>query len=268
MSALEVLQTCPSQRNALLSALGSLEPSGSKVIKFDIIDVKPRFPYHVAFQIHVDYSKYNIKHVVFDEGTTTCVMSLICWKALDSPTLSKSSNMLTAFDGHSFRLHDILPAFPIHLGGKTVEVEVEVFNAPLDYNLLRGQNWTYAMVVVISFIFPTLCFPHEGNIVTINQLSFAYSSPNASIGPSIPVIDNSHLTTENIGVRIYSSLMGTFNFTSLSHHIYTMSSRSASTWRSITFRTSYFSDPWNLPSPNSSREGQLHAGMAMPLLET
>jgi hypothetical protein len=61
MSALEVLQTCPSQRNALLSALGALEPHGSKFIKFDVIYVKPRLPYHVAFQIHVEYSKYNIK---------------------------------------------------------------------------------------------------------------------------------------------------------------------------------------------------------------
>jgi hypothetical protein len=69
MSALEVLQTCPSQRNALLSALGALDPCGSKVIKFDITDVKPRLPYHVAFQIHVDYSKYTIKHIVIDEGT-------------------------------------------------------------------------------------------------------------------------------------------------------------------------------------------------------
>jgi hypothetical protein len=68
MSALEVLQTCPSQRNALLSTLGALEPSGSKVIKFDVTDVKPHLPYHVAFQIHVGYSKYTIKHVVVDEG--------------------------------------------------------------------------------------------------------------------------------------------------------------------------------------------------------
>jgi hypothetical protein len=36
MSALEVLQTCPSQRNTLLSALGALDPCGSKVIKFDV----------------------------------------------------------------------------------------------------------------------------------------------------------------------------------------------------------------------------------------
>jgi hypothetical protein len=113
MSDLEVLQTRPSQRNALLSMLGALEPSGSKVIKFDVMDVKPRLPYHVSFQIHVEYSKYTIKRAVVDEGSTTCVMSLICWKALNSPTLSKSSNMFTAFDGHSFHPHGILPAFPV-----------------------------------------------------------------------------------------------------------------------------------------------------------
>jgi hypothetical protein len=44
-----------------------------------------------------------------------------------------------------------------------------------------------------------------------------------------------------------------------------MSSRPTSAGRSIPFRTSYFSDPWTLPSPTSSCEGQLHVGMAMPL---
>jgi hypothetical protein len=182
MSALEVLQTCPSQRNALLSTLGALEPSGSKLIKFDVTDVKPCLPYHVAFQIHVDYSKYTIKHAVVDEGTATCVMSLVFWKALGSSTLSKSSNMLTTFDGHSFFPHGILPSFSVQLGGKTVEVEVEVVDAPLYYNLFLGCNWTYAMIVVVSSVFHTLCFPHEGKIVMIDQLSFAYLIPNASLG--------------------------------------------------------------------------------------
>jgi hypothetical protein len=54
----------PSQRNALLSSLGALEPSGSKFIKFDVTNVKPRLPYHVAFQIHVEYSNYTIKSAV------------------------------------------------------------------------------------------------------------------------------------------------------------------------------------------------------------
>jgi hypothetical protein len=168
MSALEVLQTCPSQRNSLLFALGALESSGSKFIKFDVTDVKHRLPYHVDFQIHVEYFKYTIKREVVDEGVATCVMSLVYWKAISSSTLSKSSNMLTAFDGHSFCPHGILPAFSVQLGGKTVEVEVEVFDAPLDYNLLLGRNWTYAMVIIVSSIFRVLCFPHQGDIVTIN----------------------------------------------------------------------------------------------------
>jgi hypothetical protein len=130
MSSLEVLQMCPSQRNALLSTLGSLDPCGSKVIKFDIMDVKPHFPYHVAFQIHVDYSKYTIKHTVIDEGVATCMMSLTCWKSIGSPTLSQYLTMLNAFDGHSFHPHRILPTFVVQLGGNIVEVDVEVVDAP------------------------------------------------------------------------------------------------------------------------------------------
>jgi hypothetical protein len=52
---------CPSQRNALVSMLGALYPSGSKVIKFDITDVNTFFPYHVEFQIHVGYSMLHLK---------------------------------------------------------------------------------------------------------------------------------------------------------------------------------------------------------------
>ena len=100
--------------------------------------MNPRFPYHVAFQIHVGYLKYTIKHTIVDEGTATCVMSLVCWKSLVSLTLSHSLTMLTTFDGRSFHPHSILPSFSIQLGGKIVEVDVEVVEVPLDYNLLLG----------------------------------------------------------------------------------------------------------------------------------
>jgi hypothetical protein len=213
----------------------------------------------------MEYSKYTIKQAVIDEGDATCMMSLVYWKALSSLTLSNSLNMLTAFDGHSFYPHGIILAFPVQLGGKMVEVEVEVVDLPLDYNLLLGCNWTYSMVVVVLSIFRTLCFPHQGEIVTIDLLSFAYSSLNASIGPSIPVIKNSQPETKNIGVRMYSSLMGNFNFSTPIHHVYSMSSRPALAGRSIPFHTSYISDPWTLPSLNSSWEAQSHACMAMPL---
>jgi hypothetical protein len=49
MSTLEVLQRCPSQRKALLTALGSIETCNLGTIMLDTIDLKPRLPYHVAF---------------------------------------------------------------------------------------------------------------------------------------------------------------------------------------------------------------------------
>jgi hypothetical protein len=142
-----------------------------------------------------------------------------------------------------------------------VEVEVEVVDAPLNYNILLGRNWTYAMTTIVSSGFHILCFPHEGNIVTIDQLSFAHPSPNASVGPSVPIIDNSQQETENVGVRMYSSLMGTFDFTTPISYINAISSESSSSMRSIPFRTSYFNDPWTLPSPTMSYEGHSHIGM-------
>ena len=52
-----------------------------------------------------------------------------------------------------------------------VEVEVEVVDAPLYYNLFLGCNWTYAMIAIVSYVLHTLYFPYEGNIVMIDQLS-------------------------------------------------------------------------------------------------
>jgi hypothetical protein len=48
----------------------------------DTTDLKPRLPYHVAFQIVVAHPTKtftrNIFHTVVDEGASTCVMSLAC----------------------------------------------------------------------------------------------------------------------------------------------------------------------------------------------
>jgi hypothetical protein len=47
-------------------------------------------------------------------------------------------------------------------------VKVEVVDAPLDYNLLLGRIWNYAMHAVVAIVFQLLLFPHEGWIVTID----------------------------------------------------------------------------------------------------
>jgi hypothetical protein len=82
------------------------------------------------------------------------------------------------------------------------------------------------------------------------------------------MIDNSQQETEDVGVRMYSSLMGSFDFMAPIHHIHAISSESSSSMRYVPFHTSYFNDPWTLPSPTMSYEGQSHIGMEMPLSTT
>ena len=76
----------------------------------------------------------------------------------------------------------ILPQLPITLGEKTVYVDVMVIQGPLDFNLLLGHDYVYAMKAVVSTLFRVMHFPHHGNMVTINQLSFV--TPNHRMTPS------------------------------------------------------------------------------------
>jgi hypothetical protein len=100
--------------------------------------------------------------MVVDEGTSTCMMSLTCWKAIGQPIFSLSPTLLTSLDRCSFRPHGIIPYFPMKLGGKTVCIEVEVVDAPLNYNLLLGRICTFAMHAVVSTVFWVLLLSHEG----------------------------------------------------------------------------------------------------------
>jgi hypothetical protein len=106
MSALEVLQSCPSQRKALLATLGSTETCNPGTIILYTTNLKPRLPYHVAFQIVVAHPTKtltrNIFRTVVDEGASICVMLLECWKAIGQLILSPSPTLLTTFDGRSF----------------------------------------------------------------------------------------------------------------------------------------------------------------------
>ena len=67
------------------------------------------------------------------------------------------------------------------------------------------------MEVVPSSYFRCIKFLNEGKPVTIDQLSFC-NVLNES-GTAIPLVDSSSLACENIGVGLYPSLMGSFNFT-------------------------------------------------------
>jgi hypothetical protein len=140
MSTLEVLQSCPTQRKVLLKAIGGIDPTDMNLIIFYLEDHIPSLPPQLTFHIQVIVSDKNICRMVIDKGASTCVMSLTCWKYIGSPSLNESQNTLKSFNDSVFKPYGVLPSLPITLEGKTVQVEVEFFDAPLDYNLLLGRS--------------------------------------------------------------------------------------------------------------------------------
>jgi hypothetical protein len=134
------------------------------------------------------------------------------------------------------------------LGSKIVTVDVEVVDAPLNYNLLLRRSWFYAMTVVASSMFRCVQFPHQGKIVTINQLDFCTSDARAPVTNNIPFLGDHKVTYESIGVGLLkdSSLMGTFPtpLPPTTHHISTVNMISTMAYQSLES-----SDPWIVPSP-------------------
>jgi hypothetical protein len=123
-----------------LKAIDGIDPMDTNLIIFDLEDHIPRLHPQLAFQIQVVVSDKNICRTIIDEGASMCVMSIACWKAIDSPPLTESHNTLKAFNGSGFNPYGVLPSFPITLEGKTVNIEFKVFDTPLDYNLLLDHS--------------------------------------------------------------------------------------------------------------------------------
>jgi hypothetical protein len=65
MSSLEVLQSFPSQRKALLYSLGATDTNKSRIVVFDLTDYKPHLPHHIAFQIVVVYATKLLTQNIF-----------------------------------------------------------------------------------------------------------------------------------------------------------------------------------------------------------
>jgi hypothetical protein len=259
MSALEVLQSCPAQRRALLKAIGGIDPTDENLIVFDLNEHVPRLPAQLAFQIQVIVADKSICRTVVDEGASTCVMSFPCWKAIGSPPLTESQNTLRAFNGSGFKPYGVLPSLPITLGGKTVQVEVEVFDTPLDYNLLLGRSWVDPMRAVVSTLFRVLRFPHQGKVVTIDQLSFFNTDTRTG---NVPFITNTPEGYENVGVGLLkdSSLMGTFPIPP-PPNIPNLSVASIHMISTVPRELPVSADPWIVPAPGD----HVRFGNVMPL---
>ena len=141
-------------------------------------------------------------------------MSISFWKTLGYPTLSRSSTTLKAFDGRTYTPYGILSNLKVELGGKTVEIDVEVIDGNINYNILLGRPWIYAMATVVSTYLRKIAFSFQGGITIIDQLAF-FANSSLSIG-SIPLMHGNSQSLQNVRVGLLKdpSLMGTFSLPS------------------------------------------------------
>jgi hypothetical protein len=202
----------------------------------------------------------NILFTEIDEGASTYIMSMSCWKSLGSPKLDTSETLLKSFDGNMFHPHGIIIALPIELGSKTFYVVVEVVDAPLEYNLLLRNIWFYDMIIDVSSIFRVLHFPHRGKIVVIDQLALCSPDLRSNVGSNIPFVGDTQQSYMDVVVGIFkeSSLMGMLHLLRppLVVNIYPINMISSFTSRSL---GSF--DPWVVPHPKDVES----YGSSMPL---
>jgi hypothetical protein len=76
---------------------------------------------------------------------------------------------------------------PISLGGNIVHVDVIVVQGSLDFNMLLGRDYVYAMNVVVSTLFRVMHFPHNGRIVIIDQQASDNHHPNSVLVQATPL---------------------------------------------------------------------------------
>ena len=145
MYTLEALKTYPSQCKGLLSTLGVIDPSNSRLITFNLDKGEPRIPSSITFQVLVMIQNLVIHRCIIDQGVATCFMSTFVWQKLGSLTLQPSSTSLRAYDGHSSQPQGILTNFHIDLADKTMFIYIEFVNIEHYYNLLLGHSYMYAM---------------------------------------------------------------------------------------------------------------------------
>jgi hypothetical protein len=94
---------------------------------------------------------------------------------------------MLAFDRCPSEYLGIFPQFPISLGGNIFLVDVIVVKGPLDFHILLGHDYVYSMDVVVSTLFRGMYFPHNGIIVTIDQLTYDNHHPNSTLVQATPL---------------------------------------------------------------------------------
>jgi hypothetical protein len=142
-------------------------------------------------------------------------MSKTVWKKLGSLELIPSAITLQAYDGRPSSPEGLFQNVLVELGVKTILIDIEVIDVPLDYNIMFGRSYMYAMNVVASSVFRTMMFPHNGKIMTVNQVSHCEPNPSANLDNILPLIHTNQdaypLIKMGPGIFKDPSLLGTYH---------------------------------------------------------
>ena len=79
---------------------------------------------------------------------------------MGSPSLISTTSQLLAFDIRTNIALGIIYQTPIILGGNTILVDFMVIEDPLDFNMLLGRDYVYAMQAMVSTFFRVMYFNH------------------------------------------------------------------------------------------------------------
>lgn len=78
----------------------------------------------------------------------------------------------------------ILHNVSLEIPNNTIIIDIKVVDAQLNYNILLGHSYMYAMKEIASTIFHLMMFSYEGKIVMIEQLMY-YDTKASSITKSV-----------------------------------------------------------------------------------
>jgi hypothetical protein len=80
-------------------------------------------------------------------------MSKTVWQKLGSPKLIPSAITLRYYDEQPSSPKGLFQNVPIELEGKAILIDIEVIDTPLNYNILFGHSYMYAMKAMASSVY-------------------------------------------------------------------------------------------------------------------
>ena len=108
---------------------------------------------------------------------------------MGSPKLKPSVITLRSYDSRPSTPIGLYQNVPVCLAGMMVHIDIEVLDAHLDYNILLGRSYIYAMSSIASSVFHIMMFPHEDCTITVDQLTHSEKRPLTNTNVILPYVD-------------------------------------------------------------------------------